>query len=184
MTATLPEVRAALEQEWAAFTVDRNTAGKLTQQGVWRRDNPGEWSKLQAYRAGTAARPNLATALGRQMVEHVDAYRLTAPPAPPTAILVAPITVTQQGGSDQRVCLFNSDGSLRPGVTRLANGEYTDQSNAKYAADGGGLENSSVRTKLPEGAFGLVKAKEMDSRSACECPTAGSPADNTGSWTV
>lgn len=182
--ATLAEVRAALDQEWAAFLVDRNSSGKLTQQAVWRRDNPNEWARVKAYHDGTGGRPSTATALGRQMVEHIDAYRMTDVPPPPTAILVAPITVTRQGASDQRVCLFNADGSLRPGVFRRGDGTYGDQSNAVYNSDGDGLEDSGVRTKLAEGEFGLVKAKEMDSRSACQCPTAGSPHDNSGSWTV
>lgn len=105
-----------------------------------------------------------------------------APPPPPTAKLVAPITVREEGGSDQRVCLFNTDGTLRPGVTRLPSGEYTDESGAKYNSNGDGLENSSVRTKVHDPA--LVGAKQMDGRSACECPTVGSPSNNTGSWTV
>jgi hypothetical protein len=107
----------------------------------------------------------------------------TGPPAPAFK-RVAPITVTQEGASDQRVCLFNPDGSLRPGVTRLQTGEYTDESGAKYNPDGDGLENSGVRTKLPQGAFGLVTALQMNGRSACQCPTSGDPSKNTGSWTV
>jgi len=115
-----------------------------------------------------------------------DVAAILAPlvPPPPAFKKVAPITVTKQGGSDQRVCLFNPDGSMRPGVSRLPNGEYTDESSAKYNSDGDGLENSSVRTQLAEGAFGLTKAKEMDGRTACQCHTAGEPTQNTGSWTV
>ncbi len=110
---------------------------------------------------------------------------LLTPLVPPVQYKkVAPITVTRQGGSDQRVCLFNADSSLRPGVTRLPNGEYTDESGAKYNSDGDGLENSSVRTQLAEGAFVLTKAKEMDGRTACQCHTAGEPTQNSGSWTV
>lgn len=105
------------------------------------------------------------------------------PPPPPTGyVKVAPITVRAEGGSDQRVCLFQSDGSLRPGVRRLANGEYTDDSGARYAADGGGLENSSIRSKVDDPR--LVGARSMDNRSACDCPPVGWPTNNTGSWTV
>lgn len=67
----------ALDREWAAFLVDRTGSNKWTQQGAWRRDNPGEWQKIQDYRAG-GARPSLTTALGKQMVEHVDAWLLAA----------------------------------------------------------------------------------------------------------
>jgi hypothetical protein len=108
------------------------------------------------------------------------------PPQPtPTYKRVAPITVTEQGGSNQRVCLFTGEvegGPLRPGVVQLPDGRYTDDSKAIYQSNG--LEDTSVRTRLPEGAFGLVKAREMDSRNACQCHTAGKPEDNSGSWTV
>jgi hypothetical protein len=98
------------------------------------------------------------------------------PPPPPTAVLVAPKTVNTQGGSDQRFCMRG------PGVVQRADGFWTDQSGAVYARNGDGLEESSVRNKdvIP----GLVGAKEMDGRSACECPTVGSAALNTGSWKV
>lgn len=107
----------------------------------------------------------------------------TPAPTPPTTYLkVAPITVREEGGSDQRVCLFESDGSLRPGVRRLPNGQYTDDSAALYAADGDGLENSSIRSKVADPA--LVGARSMDGRSACQCPPTGDPTKNSGSWTV
>ena len=104
------------------------------------------------------------------------------PPPPPAFKKVAPITVTQEGASDQRVCLRWEDGNLRPGVFRRPDGTYGDESGAVYAADGDGLEESSVRTKITDTR--LVSAKQMDGRSACECPTAGDPTKNTGSWTV
>jgi hypothetical protein len=95
---------------------------------------------------------------------------------PPQPVLVAPKTVNTQGASDQRFCMRG------PGVVQRADGFWTDQSGAVYARDGDGLEESSVRNKdvIP----GLVGAKEMDGRSACECPTVGSAALNTGSWKV
>jgi hypothetical protein len=107
-----------------------------------------------------------------------------APPPPPvpTYLKVAPITVREEGGSDQRVCLFEADGTLRPGVRRLPNGQYTDESGALYSSDSDGLEDSSIRTKVHDPA--LVGARSMDNRSTCDCPPTGDPTTNTGSWTV
>lgn len=147
---------------------------------------PTDKSKVARRRAGektTLPSARLARAAWR-VAALLSPLAPPPPPPPPTFKKVAPITVTRQDASDQRVCLFNPDGSFRPGVFRRADGTYGDESGAVYAANGDGLEDSGVRTKLPEGAFGLVKAKEMDGRSACECPTAGSPSNNTGSWTV
>ena len=109
------------------------------------------------------------------------------PPDPPPAqtyVRVAPITVREEGGSDQRVCLWEGvmGGTLRPGVKRLSSGQYTDESGALYKSDGDGLEDSSIRTKVHDER--LVGARSMDNRTPCECPTVGSPEDNTGSWTV
>ena len=107
------------------------------------------------------------------------------PPEPPptqTYVKVAPITVREEGGSDQRVCLFNPDGSMRPGVFRLPNGQYGDESGALYRSDGDGLEDSSIRTKVHDPA--LVGARSMDNRGVCDCPAVGDPLKNTGSWTV
>ena len=88
------DIRAQLDQEWAAFLVDKTPSGKWTQAGAWRRDNPGEWGRLQQYRAGSP-RPTMTNSTGfsQQMLEHIDAYRLTAPvtePPPPTGWTVAP----------------------------------------------------------------------------------------------
>ena len=109
------------------------------------------------------------------------------PPDPPPAqtyLKVAPITVREEGGSDQRVCLWEGvmGGTLRPGVKRLSSGQYTDESGALYRSDGDGLEDSSIRSKVHDP--GLVGARSMDGRTPCECPTVGDPTNNTGSWTV
>ena len=170
--------RAALEQAYADLV---NSAQYKLPWPVG--PHPDDKRKVTRRRAGEPT-PLPSGRLARAAWRLAALLAPLSPPPPPTPVLVAPITVTRQGASDQRVCLFNPDGSLRPGVFRRADGTYGDGSGAVYNPDGGGLEDSGVRTKLPEGAFGLVKAKEMDSRSACECPTAGSPHDNTGSWTV
>jgi len=105
------------------------------------------------------------------------------PPPPPAPAFkrVAPKTVNEEGSSNQRFCMFDG-GNLRPGVVRRPDGFYTDESGAVYAQNGDGLEESSVRNK--DIISGLVGAKSMDGRSACECPTVGDPAKNTGSWKV
>jgi hypothetical protein len=97
-------------------------------------------------------------------------------PPPITRVLVAPKTVNSEGGSDQRFCM------RAPGVVQRADGFYTDESGAVYARDGDGLEESGVRNRdhIP----GLVGAKSMDGKSACEFPPVGDPATNTGSWRV
>lgn len=73
-----------LEAEWAVFMEDRaGRRGQWTQDQRWRADNPGELAALVAYRAG-GPRPTLATATGRRMVEHLDAYlEAKADPEPP-----------------------------------------------------------------------------------------------------
>lgn len=171
--------RSTLEQ---VFTEITTSVGYITTVG------PQDKAKISKRRAGVIT-PLPWSKLGRAawrvaaMLSPVAPPPPPPPPPPPTFKKVAPITVTRQGVSDQRVCLF-VNGNLRPGVFRRPDGTYGDESGAVYAANGDGLEDSGVRTKLPEGAFGLVKAKEMDNRSACECPTAGDPTKNTGSWTV
>lgn len=49
---------------------------------TWRRKNPGEAAKLDAYRAG-GARPTLATATGRALVDETAAWFASAPAPPP-----------------------------------------------------------------------------------------------------
>lgn len=107
------------------------------------------------------------------------------PPPEPTYVKVAPIVVREEGGSDQRVCLWTGpmgSSDLVPGVRRLPNGQYTDDSGALYRSDGDGLEDSSIRSKVNDPR--LVGARSMDGRSVCECPPVGEPQKNTGSWTV
>lgn len=77
------EIRADLEREWAVFMENRpGPRGGWTQDQRWRFDNPGELTELEGYRAG-GARPNLATATGRRMVAHLDAWLKTAPVVDP-----------------------------------------------------------------------------------------------------
>jgi hypothetical protein len=147
----------------------------------------GPTDKLKVSRRRAGERTELPSARLARAAWRVAALLspLVPPPPPPPPPLptkfVAPITVRQEGGSDQRVCLF-VNGNLRPGVFRRADGTYGDDSGAVYAANGDGLEDSSVRTKVNDPA--LVGARSMDGRSACECPTVGDPLKNTGSWTV
>lgn len=186
MAAPLPNL-ADLEAEWAEFMHDRAGDRKgWSQDQKWRTDNPGKLASLLTYRGG-GPRPDFSTAKPgspeRRMIRHLDAYIKAKGSADPVPAYkkVAPITVRQEGGSDQRVCLFEN-GNLRPGVFRRADGTYGDESGAVYAADADGLEDSSIRTKVTDPA--LVGAKSMDGRSACECPPVGDPTKNTGSWTV
>lgn len=151
--------------------------------------HPADKRKVARRRAGEITPvPSGRLARAAWRLAALLAPAVTPPPPEPTFKRVAPITVTQQGGSDQRVCIWagapGDTSNLQPGVRRLPNGQYTDDSGALYNADGDGLEDSSVRTKLPEGAFGLVKARELDGRSACQCPASGDPTKNSGSWTV
>lgn len=45
----------------------------------WKKDNPGENSKLIAYRNGTGPKPSLATATGQGLVYFVSAYKIKLP---------------------------------------------------------------------------------------------------------
>lgn len=86
--AALEDTHAALEREWAEFLVARNSQGKKTLAENWRTANPGEWTQLQAYRAG-GVRPSPVTSLGRQMVEHLDAWHASSAPPVMGAALAA-----------------------------------------------------------------------------------------------
>jgi hypothetical protein len=104
------------------------------------------------------------------------------PPKPPepTYVKVAPRVAYKEGGSDARFCMFNPDGSLRPGVSRLPNGQYTDESGAKYQASGDGLEESGIRSPGPA----VTGALQIDGRPYCSLPLMGDPTNNTGSWAI
>ncbi len=107
----------------------------------------------------------------------------TPEPPPVTYKKVAPKVCNKvPNGSDARFCMFEPDGSLRPGVVRLPNGQYTDESGAKYAADSDGLEESSIRST----AFvpGLKFANDTDGVPYCQLPMVGDPTKNTGSWAI
>jgi hypothetical protein len=152
----------------------KTTVGPIDKGKVSRR-RAGEQTKLPSARIARAAWRTAA----------LLAPLAPPPPPPPPAPKfkrVAPITVREEGGSDQRVCLWSSAGVLHPGVTRLSSGEYTDESGAVYSSDGDGLENSGVRPKVNDPR--LVGARSMDGRSACDCPPVGDPSNNTGSWAV
>ena len=83
-----------LQQEWDAFMVptytDNRGRTKKTMAQTWREANPVEWQKLQDYRAGSATKPTLASSMGVQMAEHVEAWLeskggTTTPPPADTA---------------------------------------------------------------------------------------------------
>jgi hypothetical protein len=99
---------------------------------------------------------------------------------PPSYKKVAPRVAYAEGGADARFCMFNPDGTLRPGVSRLPNGQYTDESGAKYAADGDGLEESAIRSPAPA----VTGARQIDGRPYCSLPLEGDPTKNTGSWAI
>jgi len=147
---------------------------------------PQDKSKVQKALAGLpSTRPSSRLGLAAwDLARRITPVKPPTPVPPPTPTYkkVAPITVREEGGSDQRVCLWASPGVLYPGVTRLDNGQYTDDSGARYRSDGDGLEDSAIRSKVTDSR--LVGARSMDGRSACDCPPVGDPELNTGSWTV
>jgi len=120
-------VREALDREWAEFKVEKNSQGKLTQAENWRRANPGEWYLLSFYRAG-GDRPSLVTSTGKQMVEHVTAWHLTAPaptpngPAPP----VGPFQVREGNGTVQSFpdCWKNTESELTVAKKHVKNVQF------------------------------------------------------------
>lgn len=78
-----------LEASWAEWMSDKSTTGKPTQGANWRKDSPGEWAKLKAYRNGTGPRPSLATNTGKQMVFETDAW-LKAKSSSPSVVYPSP----------------------------------------------------------------------------------------------
>jgi hypothetical protein len=163
-----------------------NTVGSI---GYKTTVGPVDKGKVTKAAAGLpAARPSARLAKAA-----FDAALTLNPPVPPTPpepipvppryVKVAPITVREEWGSDQRVCLFTGEvegGPLRDGVTQLPDGRYSDESGAIYQSNG--LEETGIRTKVTDPA--LVGARSMDGRNACQCPPVGDPTKNTGSWTV
>lgn len=75
-------IKEDLDASWAEWLKDKNPQGKITQGGVWRRDNPSEWMVLKAYRNG-GTRPNLSSVTGKKMVFETDAWVKTLAPVPP-----------------------------------------------------------------------------------------------------
>ena len=99
---------------------------------------------------------------------------------PPVYVKVAPRVAYAEGGADARFCMFETNGTLRPGVTRRSDGKYTDESGAVYAADGDGLEESGIRSPAPA----VTGARQIDGRPFCSLPLEGDPTRNTGSWLI
>ena len=86
----------------------------------------------------------------------------STPPPEPTFVRVAPITVTQQGGSDQRVCLFTGEvegGPLRPGVTKLAgpSRQVHRRASGRHAST---VERAGGHVGPHEAGGGSVRARE------------------------
>lgn len=90
-------IRTDLEAAWAEWLKDTNDADKRTQAWAWRRDNPGEWAAIVAYRAGTGPRPNVTSIPGLEHLKLTDAWLLTAPvePPPPPPVGVLPFAEAQ-----------------------------------------------------------------------------------------
>lgn len=87
MATTLQEI----QDEWDVWMeptyINKQGQTKKTVAQTWRDQNPGEFSQLLAYREG-GQKPMLATSMGRQMVEHVEAWltekgEVIEPPPPP-----------------------------------------------------------------------------------------------------
>jgi len=86
----MSDVASELLDEWNEWIkptyVNRQGQTKKTTAELWRDANPGENQQLLAYRNGAISKPSLASNLGRQMVEHVEAWLLAKsvdPPPPP-----------------------------------------------------------------------------------------------------
>lgn len=71
----LDTLKQMLQEEWDVFMENKTgNRNQWTQDQKWRADNPGEFQKLQDYRAG-GVRPTLSTEPGRRMLQHIDAER-------------------------------------------------------------------------------------------------------------
>lgn len=90
-----------LEDEWNVWLeptyVNSKGQTKKTIAEIWREDNPLEYDKLLLYRNG-GPKPSLATSMGKQMVEHVEAYLVAkgggTPPPTPTGSEIPTYEVT------------------------------------------------------------------------------------------
>jgi hypothetical protein len=124
------------------------------------------------------------------LVHDHDAAQGGSPPDPPdpppvqTYKKVAPRATNAEGGSNVQYCMYNLDGSLRPGVVHLGGDHLTDESGAQYTES---KQDSSIRDEgyvVP----GLPGSRSMDGRSPCKClEDAGYPGDptqNTGAWHI
>lgn len=96
----MADVLKEIEDEWAVWLeptyVNNQGQTKKTVAQIWRDSNPGEYQKLLDYRGG-GSKPTLATSMGRQMVEHVEAWLSASggtPPPPPTGNEIPAYEVT------------------------------------------------------------------------------------------
>jgi len=104
------------------------------------------------------------------------------PPPSQTYKKVAPRVAYKTDRADARYCLFNPDGSLRPGVTQRSDGKFADESGAVYT-DGDGLDESGRRSGGSANDC-PTSASNIDGRSYCSLPMQGDPTKNTGSWLI
>jgi hypothetical protein len=140
MAETLKE----LEDEWNVWLeptyINSHNQTKKTVAEIWREANPGEYTKLLAYRdQSNPVKPILLTSMGRQMVEHVEAWlteknETTLPPPQQTNSITQTIKegVTLSGVVDWRAVYDAGD-----------DGTEDDPGSVKFYVDG-----SLVRTEL------------------------------------
>lgn len=143
---------------------------------------PIDKGKVTKRLAGTATplpRANLALAAWRTAAL-LTPLAPPPPPPPPPYVKVAPRVAYKTDRGDARYCMFEADGSLRPGISRRPDDYYTDESGAVYSKDGDGLEESAVRSPAPA----VTASDEIDGRPYCSLPLEGDPTKNTGSWTI
>jgi len=92
-----------LNESWRLWLIEKNAQDKPTQSAIWRKQNPGEWIKLAAYHNGTGPRPTLASLVGQEKVEIVDALiearGVVVPPPPPPDPSTRPFTPAAPQGT-------------------------------------------------------------------------------------
>ena len=71
---TVPASHAALSRFWADLS-------GATLYRTWKKHNPGELARLEAYAAG-GGRPAMLTAFGNALVDVVDVHRAVGAPNP------------------------------------------------------------------------------------------------------